>query len=842
MRLNLAVLLFVPLTSSMLSANGNAAESLEQVKGESTLQKDVNPPVDQHAVVSQLRGVPLESTTVEVQQDAFSETRVYTVWASDVHNEAQVNETRIWLKGLVKDKDRMRDELGWNWDTVEDLPKEEFDRLYDEGRLEEELDNFEVVRAWSGVVLDQAGYEKVAAKTEWVKAIKANLHTSDMNARALPTKIYTVYAADIRNEAQVNETRVWLEGLTKDRSKMREDKRFPWDEPGDIPEDELDRLYDEGRLDAELDNYEVVYAWGGVVLDQSGYDEVVAKTEWVEHVEDPSQYHEVEMIAVPRTSMKTTRTLEARKFEWGDWQKQEGAARDLVQASCYELTHRSKGKQFGRFDYIHEKRAGKGAHVYVLDHGVQVDVKKEIGDKVFPGFDNEQDNSGIVETRAFTNQNAAHNIRYDHSPKGHGTKVASKIVGQWGTAKGATLVPVQVKPGGDDIDSGFERIVADVIRRRRKIPGFKAIVVMSRGTERAVGDNGHKGYTRAEAENDYRAKQQIRWIKDLFNYGVPVVLASGNNAETGSRKIIDHFPQVLETDDFPILNVGAATLAGKAAPFSQGLGTQQDPEKRTQLTIYGVGVDVDVHDQYDGAATQDSGTSFAAPAVAGIIATHMNYESWDQSKQGLDRVKEIKRWITTPESSWERAKDPDKQVNMIWNGADKAAHDSVSNNQSPSPSSQPQKRTFAVGLEQTTTPECSNTISNGDFPPFTTCKSKHENRYFFYRLDNNEEPDSLCISLLNDFHQDDQGATTDEYLFEHPTWPAGEWTLNLFGEEFVYRNDGQSPGALFKGEQQIGCSGDLENHDPLSNELCENTLTKEEGRKRKRRRLIGCTW
>ncbi|KAI4918471.1 hypothetical protein J4E90_002855 [Alternaria incomplexa] len=336
MRLHLAVLLFARLTSSMLSANRNAAESLEPVKSEGASQKDVTPPVDQQAATSEPRDVPLGSTTVEVQRDASSETRVYTVWASDVHNEAQVNETRTWLKSLVKDKDRMRDQLGWTWDTYEDFPREEWDRLADEGRLEEEFDNYEVVRCWSGVVLDQAGYEKVAAKTEWIEAIEASLHTSDMNARALPTKTYTVYAADIRNEAQVNETRVWLEGLTKDKSKMREEKRFPWDEPEDIPEDELDRLYDEGRLDAELDNYEVVHAWGGVILDQSGYDEVMAKKEWVEHVEDPSQYHEVKMIAVPRMSSKTTGTLEARKFEWGDWQKQEGAARDLVQASCYE--------------------------------------------------------------------------------------------------------------------------------------------------------------------------------------------------------------------------------------------------------------------------------------------------------------------------------------------------------------------------------------------------------------------------------------------------------------------------------------------------------------------------
>ena len=125
MRLHLAVLLFARLTSSMLSANRNAAESLVPVKSEGASQKDVNPPVDQQAATSEPRDVPLGSTIVEVQRDASSETRVYTVWASDVHNEAQVNETRTWLKSLVKDKDRMRDELGWTWDTIEDFPREE---------------------------------------------------------------------------------------------------------------------------------------------------------------------------------------------------------------------------------------------------------------------------------------------------------------------------------------------------------------------------------------------------------------------------------------------------------------------------------------------------------------------------------------------------------------------------------------------------------------------------------------------------------------------------------------------------------------------------------------------
>lgn len=186
------------------------------------------------------------------------------------------------------------------------------------------------------------------------------------------------------------------------------------------------------------------------------------------------------------------------------------------------------------------------------------------------------------------------------------------------------------------------------------------VAVVSKGQDLELPSGPTKGYTREEAANDEDAKDIQLALENLFNYGVPVVFSSGNEGDKG-RQVIDHIPQVLETDDFPIINVGAATPEGKAASFSQGQGSQGG----TQLTIYGVGVAVEVHDDVDGRATRDSGTSLAAPAVAGIIAVHMNYEPWDKSKKGLDRVKDIKRWITTPESSWQRAADPDKQVNMV---------------------------------------------------------------------------------------------------------------------------------------------------------------------------------
>lgn len=185
---------------------------------------------------------------------------------------------------------------------------------------------------------------------------------------------------------------------------------------------------------------------------------------------------------------------------------------------------------------------------------------------------------------------------------------------------------------------------------------------MSRG----VGPVDRVGWTREDAFRSFAGKDFKDPVSRLSQYGIPVVLASGNYGDQDKRDIIDMIPQVMEGEDFPVINVGAATLEGKAWSNTQGQGTQDG----TQLTIYAVGVDVQVHNHIDGKETIDSGTSFAAPAVAGIIATHMNYEPWDQSKKDVARVKEIKRWLRTSESSWERVKNsnPDKpnmQVNMV---------------------------------------------------------------------------------------------------------------------------------------------------------------------------------
>jgi hypothetical protein len=71
--------------------------------------------------------------------------------------------------------------------------------------------------------------------------------------------------------------------------------------------------------------------------------------------------------------------------------------------------------------------------------------------------------------------------------------------------------------------------------------------------------------------------------------------------------------------------------------------------------------------------------------VAGLIATYLAYDQkpWDDSKQGVERVKAIRDYLTTDSSSWVRKAGSD--VRMIWSGAAKEQHESAGANNAGSP-------------------------------------------------------------------------------------------------------------------------------------------------------------
>jgi hypothetical protein len=86
------------------------------------------------------------------------------------------------------------------------------------------------------------------------------------------------------------------------------------------------------------------------------------------------------------------------------------------------------------------------------------------GKRVFPGsYDDER--HSFLYTNSWNNQKVRPNLREDNSPSGHGMRVASKIPGRWGTAKGVTIVPVHtLQDDAEDLVKGFNKIYRDLKR------------------------------------------------------------------------------------------------------------------------------------------------------------------------------------------------------------------------------------------------------------------------------------------------------------------------------------------------------------------------------------------
>jgi hypothetical protein len=185
----------------------------------------------------------------------------------------------------------------------------------------------------------------------------------------------------------------------------------------------------------------------------------------------------------------------------------------------------------------------------------------------------------------------------------------------------------------------------------------------------------------------------------------------------------------------------------------------------------------------------------AAPMVAGVIATYLNYDPppWDGSKKGKERVQAIKDYIRSDKSSWVHKAGSD--LNVIWNGATKEDHKSVGANQENPPSPQPSPPapappTKAISIIlQNYIDEVANT-----------------NSWLFFTT-------SIGVSVLCRSEKDaiSQVPTADDpAMVDNSPWPTGTFPLRLDGMDCEYKNDGTNPGALWcKGRDgPIGCKED----------------------------------
>lgn len=220
----------------------------------------------------------------------------------------------------------------------------------------------------------------------------------------------------------------------------------------------------------------------------------------------------------------------------------------------------------GRFSY--PDKAGRGAHVYVVDTGLS-------GHSEFRGRVGEGRNF-VGSLLRGPNPNAWGDC------DGHGTHVASTAVGtRWGVAKRATIHGVRVLDcRGAGTVSGVVAGLDWVARNARK----PAVVNLSLSGPRS-----------SAVENA---------VRGLVRRGVSVVVAAGNSGRDACRESPAAVPAAL--------TVGATNRSDGRAPFSN-FGRCVD--------LFAPGVDITgARNGTASGSRQLSGTSMASPLVAGALA------------------------------------------------------------------------------------------------------------------------------------------------------------------------------------------------------------------------------
>lgn len=215
----------------------------------------------------------------------------------------------------------------------------------------------------------------------------------------------------------------------------------------------------------------------------------------------------------------------------------------------------------GRYEY---NSTGSGVHAYIVDSGINT-THTDFGGRIGNGIDYYASGNG--------------------SCNGHGTHVAGTVGGSaYGVAKGVTLHNVRVL--GCDGSGDWATVIAglDWVRNNRILP---AVVNMSLG-----------GGANAAVDQA---------VANLVNSGVPVVVAAGNSGLDACQFSPARAPAAI--------TVGATTASDARAGFSNHGGCVDIYAPGQDITAPWVGSNT--------AIATISGTSMAAPHVAGIVARYL---------------------------------------------------------------------------------------------------------------------------------------------------------------------------------------------------------------------------
>ncbi|KAM0259261.1 hypothetical protein ACHAPA_010828 [Fusarium lateritium] len=234
--------------------------------------------------------------------------------------------------------------------------------------------------------------------------------------------------------------------------------------------------------------------------------------------------------------------------------------------------------------YTYDSTAGAGIFAYVLDSGIYLQHQEFQGRAIFGA-----DTSGVA------------------SEKQHGTLVAAIINGAtYGVAKKATVVDVQVlgdaSGSSSGVLSGISWTVNDVVSKKR---AGKAVINMSlTGGSSAI-------------MNDA--------VQKAIDAGIPVVAAAGNANEDAAN-------------GSPASNPNVITVAASNKNYQRWANSNWGPT----CDIFAPGQDITSAWPTSASATRtSSGTSEAAPHVAGVVAYLLALEGSRTPAQIWSRLKEL---------------------------------------------------------------------------------------------------------------------------------------------------------------------------------------------------------
>ena len=248
---------------------------------------------------------------------------------------------------------------------------------------------------------------------------------------------------------------------------------------------------------------------------------------------------------------------------------------------------------------------GAGVRVYVIDTGLRAD-HADLAGRVVPGWSAIEDDRGSEDCN------------------GHGTHVAGTVAGSsFGVAKGATVVAVRVL---DCNGSGFaSSVVSGLSWVIANHPGGPGVINMS------IGGPANSAVDRA--------------VDDATARGLTVVTAAGNNAGDAC--------DVSPARAASAVTTGATTSSDVRAGYSNVGGC-------VDLFAPGSGITSAWHTS-SGASATLSGTSMAAPHVAGIAARLLQAEP----SAGPSRITSLLTGSATTDTVNDPAGSPNLLANLV---------------------------------------------------------------------------------------------------------------------------------------------------------------------------------